>query len=45
LPVNSPRCGVAMISPRGVTRFCSGMGNQSTAVIPDCEGRVANRAC
>src|SRR6266849_5876730 len=25
LPVNNPRCGVAMISPVGVTRFCSGI--------------------
>src|SRR5258705_8109506 len=26
LPVNRPRCGVAMMSPAGVTRFCSGIG-------------------
>jgi catalase len=25
LPVNNPRCGVAMMSPDGVTRFCSGI--------------------
>src|SRR6185437_15207693 len=25
LPVNRPRCGVAMISPVGMTRFCRGM--------------------
>ena len=25
LPVNRPRCGVAMMSPVGVTRFCRGM--------------------
>src|SRR5258708_11590278 len=25
LPVNIPRCGVAMMSPVGVTRFCSGI--------------------
>jgi hypothetical protein len=25
LPVNIPRCGVAIMSPVGVTRFCSGI--------------------
>ena len=27
LPVNRPRCGVATISPVGVTRFCRGIGS------------------
>src|SRR6185295_9339484 len=26
LPMNRPRCSMATISPKGVTRFCSGMG-------------------
>src|SRR6202140_3246432 len=36
LPVNRPRCGVAMMSPDGVTRFCSGIcyARSFIAVIP-----------
>src|SRR5216683_2359213 len=30
LPVNRPRWGVAMMSPVGVTRFCSGIGYSLT---------------
>ena len=26
LPVNMPRCGIATMSPNGVTRFCNGIG-------------------
>jgi hypothetical protein len=29
LPVNIPRCAVAMMSPVGVTRFCSGMSTSA----------------
>src|SRR5579863_6436376 len=32
LPVNIPRSGVAMISPDGVTRFCSGIGRARAAM-------------
>src|SRR6185312_7128269 len=35
LPVNVPRCGVAMMSPVGVTRFCRGM----VASARHCEER------
>src|SRR6267378_3799104 len=34
LPVNNPRCGVAMMSPVGVTRFCSGIDE------PDCSAAI-----
>src|SRR5450631_2497452 len=36
LPVDTARCAVAMISPVGVTRFCSGMGelDHGAIVIP-----------
>src|SRR6476646_4042252 len=29
LPVNIPRCGIATMSPNGVTRFCKGIGTGS----------------
>src|SRR5712691_20829 len=34
LPVNNPRCEVAMMSPVGVTRFCSGIDE------PDCSAAI-----
>ena len=45
LPVNRPRCGVAMMSPVGVTRFCSGMRYSDSfprdaAPLPACGERV-----
>jgi len=40
LPVNRPRCGVAMMSPDGVTRFCSGILMSPTVRhIRHCEER------
>src|SRR6202163_2510371 len=38
LPVNNPRCGVATMSPDGVTRFCSGMEK------PDYSSQASLRA-
>src|ERR1700722_18704383 len=38
LPVNIPRCGVAMMSPVGVTRFCSGI-RLTIHHKPHCEER------
>src|SRR5690348_14614929 len=29
LPVNMPLCGIAMMSPNGVTRFCNAIGYRS----------------
>ena len=42
LPVNMPRCGIARISPNGVTRFCRGVWT----VSPYCRPATAcRRAC
>src|SRR5260221_5565555 len=30
LPVKMPLCGIATISPNGVTRFCKGIGSESS---------------
>src|SRR3954471_2422805 len=30
LPVNMPLCGIATMSPNGVTRFCNGIGSGSS---------------
>src|SRR3954454_17246830 len=30
LPVDMPLCGIATISPNGVTRFCNGIGSGSS---------------
>src|SRR5258708_8781756 len=40
LPVNIPRCGVAMMSPVGVTRFCSGI---LVLLLPACGEKVGMR--
>src|SRR5216684_7581243 len=40
LPVNNPRCEVAMMSPVGVTRFCSGM---LVLLLPACGEKVGMR--
>ena len=39
LPVNRPRCGVAMMSPDGVTRFCSGILTARIGQDRHCEER------
>src|SRR6266436_10125578 len=39
LPVNRPRCGVAMMSPVGVTRFCRGIEGLGTRYWRHCEER------
>src|SRR6267154_3516895 len=39
LPVNNPRCGVAMMSPVGVTRFCSGIRKPDYSPQRHCEER------
>src|SRR5258705_1241732 len=43
LPVNNPRCGVAMMSPVGVTRFCSGIRTPEYAPPRHCEERQRRR--
>src|SRR6266852_1704682 len=40
LPVNNPRCEVAMMSPVGVKRFCSGM---LVLLLPACGEKVGMR--
>ena len=39
LPVNRPRCGVAMMSPVGVTRFCSGISTSANLAELLCRRR------
>src|ERR1700694_5315245 len=44
LPVNMPRCGVAMMSPCGVTRFCSGMVFEVRCqTVPSLRGAIATK--
>jgi hypothetical protein len=32
IAVNRPRCGIATIAPKGVTRFCSGMAQRTRSI-------------